>query len=403
MPAPTDYYELLGVSKTASADDIKKAYRKFAMKYHPDRNPGDKNAEEMFKKGSEAYEVLSDPAKRQRYDQFGPDGVKSQFGPGGFNFDRDFTHGADLADILSQLFGGAGGGAAGRRRRGGSIFDIFGGMDGEEEDDPNGPQDGADLRYDLTISFEESLFGVTRSVDLPLEKECPDCHGSGAAAGTRRESCKHCGGSGYVTTRQAFFQMRQPCPVCRGAGTVVRTPCRTCAGTGRVKDRATIQLHVPRGVETGTHLRVAGRGEPGMRGGRAGDLHVVVHVRESDLFERQGDDLLVEVPVAPDVAALGGEVEVPTIDGPAKLRLAPGTPDGKLFRMRGKGAPIVNGRGAGDLIVRVAVEIPARLNARQKRALEDFRAAYDDASYPRAGAFRDRIASFLKARETLQK
>ena len=244
----------------------------------------------------------------------------------------------------------------GRRRGGGrSIFDMFTG--GGAEEDPNGPEDGADLQYDLPISFEESIFGTTKTIEIPNEKDCPDCHGTGAAAGTRRETCKQCGGTGYVTTRQAFFQMRQPCPVCRGAGTVVRTPCRTCAGTGRVKDRATIQLHVPRGVETGTHLRVAGRGEPGMRGGRAGDLHVVVHVRESDLFERQGDDLLVEAPVPPDVAALGGDVEVPTPEGTAKIRIAPGTPDGKLFRLRGKGAPLVNGRGAGDLIVRVAVEV----------------------------------------------
>lgn len=401
MAAEQDYYKILGVERNASADDIKKAYRKFAMKYHPDRNPGDKNAEEMFKKGSEAYEVLSDPAKRQRYDQYGPDGVK--FGAGGFDFDRDFTHGADLNDILSQFFGAAMGGMGGGRRRGGgrSIFDMFTG--GGAEEDPNGPEDGADLQYDLPISFEESLFGVTRTIEIPNEKDCPDCHGTGAAAGTRRETCKQCGGSGYVTTRQAFFQMRQPCPVCRGAGTIVKTPCRTCSGSGRLRDRAKIDLHVPAGVETGTRLRVAGHGQAGARGGRPGDLHVVLHVRESDLFERQGDDLLVEAPVPPDVAALGGDVEVPTPEGTAKIRIAPGTPDGKLFRLRGKGAPLVNGRGAGDLIVRVAVEVPAHLSSRQRKALEDFQAAYEDRSYPQARAYRDRIASFLKAKESLRK
>ena len=225
MAVEQDYYKILGVERNASADDIKKAYRKFAMKYHPDRNPGDKNAEEMFKKGSEAYEVLSDPAKRQRYDQYGPDGVK--FGAGGFDFDRDFTHGADLNDILSQFFG------------------AMGGMGGGAEEDPNGPEDGADLQYDLPISFEESIFGTTKTIEIPNEKDCPDCHGTGAAAGTRRETCKQCGGTGYVTTRQAFFQMRQPCPVCRGAGTIVKTPCRTCSGSGRLRDRAKIDLHVP--------------------------------------------------------------------------------------------------------------------------------------------------------------
>ena len=383
MAAEQDYYKILGVERNASADDIKKAYRKFAMKYHPDRNPGDKNAEEMFKKGSEAYEVLSDPAKRQRYDQYGPDGVK--FGAGGFDFDRDFTHGADLNDILSQFFG------------------AMGGMGGGAEEDPNGPEDGADLQYDLPISFEESIFGTTKTIEIPNEKDCPDCHGTGAAAGTRRETCKQCGGTGYVTTRQAFFQMRQPCPVCRGAGTIVKTPCRTCSGSGRLRDRAKIDLHVPAGVETGTRLRVAGHGQAGARGGRPGDLHVVLHVRESDLFERQGDDLLVEAPVPPDVAALGGDVEVPTPEGSAKIRIAPGTPDGKLFRLRGKGAPLVNGRGAGDLIVRVAVEVPAHLNSRQRKALEDFQAAYEDRSYPQARAYRDRIATFLKAKESLRK
>ncbi|MBR1837243.1 MAG: DnaJ domain-containing protein [Kiritimatiellae bacterium] len=245
MAEETDYYKLLGVERTATADEIKKAYRKFAMKYHPDRNPGDKKAEETFKKGSEAYEVLSDPAKRQRYDQFGPDGVKSQFGPGGFDFERDFTHGADLNDILSQLFGGMAGGGR-RRRGGGSFFDGLFGMGGGEEEAPDGPHDGADLRYDLQIDLEEALFGSVRDIEIPNEKDCPDCHGTGAAAGTKREPCKQCGGSGYVTMRQAFFQVRQPCPVCRGQGSVVRTPCRTCAGSGRVKDKARIQLRIQR-------------------------------------------------------------------------------------------------------------------------------------------------------------
>ncbi len=397
MADETDYYKILGVERGASADDIKKAYRKFAMKYHPDRNPGDKKAEEMFKKGSEAYEVLSDPAKRERYDRFGPDGVKSQFGPGGFNFDRDFTHGADLNDILSQFFGAMGGGGGRRRRSGASFFDLFGMGRGGDEDD-NGPEDGADLRYDLQIDLEDALFGSSRQLEIPQEKECPDCHGTGAASGTSRERCKHCGGTGQVTMSRSYFQVSQPCPVCHGEGTIVRTPCRTCAGSGRVKEKAKIQLRIPRGVETGTTLRVAGHGEPGTRGGRPGDLRVVLHVREHDLFERNGDDLLVTVPVDPDVAALGGDVEVPTPDGPARLRLSPGTSDGKLFRLRGKGCPTLDGRGTGDLIARIAVEIPSRLNDHQKKALEEFRKARDERSYPLQRAFRDRAETFMRAK-----
>lgn len=396
MADETDYYKLLGVEKTASADEIKKAYRKFAMKYHPDRNPGDKKAEEMFKKGSEAYEVLSDPAKRQRYDQFGPDGVKNQFGPGGFDFDRDFTHGADLNDILSQLFGGMGGG-----RRGGGIFDsIFGGMGGGQAEDPNAPQDGNDLRYDIEVDLEEALFGTSKSVTIPHETDCAECHGTGAAPGTKRETCRQCGGTGSVTTRQAFFQVRQPCPVCRGQGTIVKTPCKKCSGTGRVKDRSTVSLRIPKGVETGTHLRLAGYGEGGVRGGRAGDLHVVVHVREHALFQRQDDDLAVIVPVSPDLAILGGDVDVPTPEGTARLKLSPGTADGKVFRLRGKGCPMMNGRGTGDLLVQIKVEIPTRLSSDQKKAMEAFRAAHEEKSYPEAGAFRDRVAAFLKRKES---
>ena len=245
------------------------------------------------------------------------------------------------------------------------------------------------------------MFGTTKEFELPLEKDCRECHGTGAAPGSSRETCKQCGGSGFVVTRQGFFQMRQPCPACRGAGSVVRSPCRVCGGSGRVKERSKVSLHVPRGVETGTRMRMAGHGEGGTRGGRPGDLHVVLHVRESDLFERQGDDLLVTVPVTPDTAALGGDVEVPTPEGTARIKLAPGTPDGKIFRLRGKGAPILNDRGSGDLLARIAVEIPSRLTSEQKRALEAFRSAYDDRSYPVAHAFRDRVATFLKAKADL--
>ncbi len=382
-----DYYQLLGVEKSATPEEIKKAYRKFAMKYHPDRNPGDKKAEELFKKGSEAYEVLSDPQKRAAYDRFGPDGVKSQFGPGGFDFDRDFTHGADINDILNNLFGSFFGGGGGR----------------SSAPDPNAPADGSDLRYDIEITLEEALFGAVKEIAIPHEEDCGECHGTGAAAGSKRETCKQCGGSGFVTTMRAFFQMRQQCPACHGTGTVVKNPCRRCKGTGRENTRSTISLRIPKGVETGTHLRVAGRGEGGTRGGRAGDLHVVIHVKEHDIFERQGDELIVTVPVSPDVAALGGEVEVPTPEGIAKLKLAAGTPNGKVYRIPGKGCPVMNGRGTGDLHVRVIIEIPTRLSSEQKKALEAFRAASDLSSYPEAREFANRTERFFKTKETLEK
>lgn len=400
MSDETDYYKILGVERTASADEIKKAYRKFAMKYHPDRNPGNKEAEEMFKKGSEAYEVLSDPDKRAHYDRFGAEGMKSQFGPGGFNFERDFSHFGDLNDILSQLFGQAVGGG---RRGAGSIFDFFGGG-AEEAEDPNGPERGRDLRYDIAIDLEDVIVGSSKEITLTNEKDCPECNGTGAAKGTQPETCKQCHGSGFVTMRQHYFQVRQPCPVCNGKGTVVRRPCRTCSGTGRVRDKSTILLHIPKGVESGTHLRISGRGEGGRRGGPAGDLHVVIQVREHELFERQGDDLLVTVPIPPDLATLGGNIEVPMPDGSAALKLSPGTADGKVFRLRGKGCPMLNGRGVGDLLVRVVIEIPTRLSSAQKAAMEAFRqaSAGEERSYPEARIFRDRIDAFRKQCESLR-
>ncbi len=398
MASKKDYYELLGVSRTASADEIKKAYRKLAMKHHPDRNPGNKEAEEMFKEVSEAYEVLSDDNKRAAYDRYGHDGVKSQFGPGGFDFGRDFSHAqdVDLSDILGNLFGGGGGG--------GGIFDsLFGGGGRRASRGPAGAEDGQDLRFDMEIDLEDALFGASKEIAIPLSKDCPTCHGSGAAAGTKRETCKQCGGTGAVISGGGFFRMQQPCPICRGQGSVVRTPCKSCSGSGRIKEKAHILLRIPKGVDTGTRVRVAGKGEGGLRGGADGDLHVVFHVRENAVFERSGDDLACVVPIPPDVAALGGEVEVPTVDGFAKLKLSPGTPNGKSFRLRGKGCPLVNGRGAGDLVVRIAIEVPVHLNSRQRRALEEFAAASDESSYPEARNFRQNGAAFLSRRDEVRK
>jgi len=396
MPeTPNDYYETLGVSKTASADEIKKAYRKKAMQYHPDRNPGDKTAEAKFKEASEAYEVLSDEKKRQMYDQYGHAGVKSQFGQGGFDFGRDFSHAQDidLQDILGSIFGGGGGG----------FESMFGGGRRRRSRDPNGPQRGSDLRFDMEIDFEEAMYGSERELNLPMTEDCATCHGSGAAPGTKRETCRQCGGQGVIIQGNGFFQMQQPCPVCRGEGTIIKTPCKTCGGAGRVKTHRKLSLKIPKGVETGSRLRLAGKGEPGARGGDAGDLHVVLHVRPSTVFVREGDDLMCEVPVSLDKAALGGDVEVPTIDGFAHLKLSSATPNGKTFRMRGKGAPMVDGHGAGDLIVRIVIEVPASLSSRQRKALEDFAAADEGRSYPDAKRLHERAEEILKKRDVLRR
>ncbi len=395
--AKQDYYELLGVGRTATADEIRKAYRKLAMKYHPDRNQGDEAAADRFKEVSEAYEVLSDEKKRAAYDRYGHEGVKSQFGPGGFDFSRDFTHMGDISDILGEMFGG-GGGAGG----GGLFESLFGGGERRSRN-PNGPQRGADLRFDLEIDLEEAVFGSERELSLPVHEDCGDCHGSGAAKGGGRETCRQCAGRGVVIKGGGFFHVQQTCPVCRGEGVVVRNPCRTCGGSGRTQTQRKLTLRIPRGVDTGTRLRLSGKGEAGNRGGPAGDLHVVLHVRDHALFARHGDDLTCDVPVAPDCAALGGEVEVPTVEGFAKLRLAPGTLNGKVFRMRGKGVPSVDGRGVGDLLVRVAIEIPTHLNSRQRKALEEFAAASEDRSYPAARQFRAKAEEFLSRRDVLRK
>ncbi len=395
MATKRDYYTVLGLSKSASADEIKKAYRKLAMQYHPDRNSNDKDAAEKFKEASEAYEVLSDEAKRQRYDQYGHEGVKSSFGSGGFDFGRDFTHmqDIDLQDILGSFFGGGG------------MGDMFGGGGGgsrRRSRNPNEPQRGNDLRFDLEIDFEEAVFGSERQVDLTVNDTCETCKGSGAAEGSGRESCKQCGGQGFVVQGNGFFQMRHACPVCNGEGSIVKNPCRKCQGTGRVKAPRHIALKIPKGVETGSRLRLTGKGESGTRGGEHGDLYVVLHVRDHEVFERHGDDLACNVYVSPVLAALGGDIDVPTPEGYARLKLPAGTATGKVFRLRDKGMPSLQG-GHGDFHVRVEIEVPQNLGSGQRKALEAFAATLAPDNFPEARKFQKQADRFFERRDALRK
>ncbi len=390
-----DYYEILGVAKDATADQIKSAYRKLAMKWHPDRNPDNPEAKAKFQEASEAYEVLSNPEKRQRYDQFGHQGVN--FGPGGFDFGRDFSHGADFSDLFESLFGGGGG----------SFGDMFGGMFGgggrRRRPDANAPQRGEDMSMELEIDFDEAIFGSVRTLKLTVPDQCPACHGSGAAEGSKRVACPTCGGRGQVIQGSSFFQVRQVCPRCGGTGAVVDHPCAKCRGSGQVRAPREIELRIPRGVDTGSRLRLSGKGAGGLRGGPAGDLFVVLHVRPSDIFEREDLDLAVNVPVSPTLAALGGEVEVPTPDGIAKLTIPSGTPNGRLLRLRGKGVPDLRGGAPGDLVARIVVEVPTRLTGKQRGALEDLARTLDSGNFPEAQSFASKMKVFYMHRDKLRR
>lgn len=385
-----DFYEVLGVARGASADDIKKAYRKLAVKFHPDKNPGDHAAEEKFKEISEAYEVLSDDKKRQQYDQFG----HRAFAPGMGGFSGGGGGGIDLEEALRTFMGAFGAGG------GGSIFDdFFGGMRSGGGD---GAVRGADLRFDLEIEFAEAVFGSQRDITLPLTTDCESCKGTGAEPGSKRETCKQCGGRGMVVGSSGFFQVRQTCPVCGGTGSVVTKPCRSCHGTGRVKTRKTLTLKIPAGVETGSRLRLAGKGETGTRGGPAGDLYVVLHVREHEFFKRRDEDIYCEFPVPYDIAALGGEVEVPTIHGYAKLKIPAGTKNGAVFRLRGKGVSAGRAFGSGDQHTRVVVEVPTKLDGKAKRALHALAETLTARNYAESQRIHDAVEKLLDRREQVK-
>ena len=394
MAEKRDYYEVLGVAKTATADEIKSAYRKLAMKYHPDRNPGDKAAEEKFKEAAEAYDVLHDAEKRQRYDQFGHAAFQNGGGAGGFGgFGAGGMSMDDIFSMFGDVFGGHGGGG----------FESFFGGGSQRRADHNAPQRGDDMNFRLDIDFDEALFGSVRTIDLTLPAECDECGGTGAAKGSQRTTCKHCGGRGAVIGGHGFFQVRQTCPVCGGEGTIIEKPCRKCRGTGHVSAPQHIELKIPAGVDDGSRLRLAGKGAGGLRGGPAGDLFVVLGVRESDIFEREGQELYVDVPVSPITAALGGEVEIPTPEGMAAINIPAGTPNGKLFRLRGKGVPSLRGGYPGDLTARIVFEVPANLDRKQKAALEDFQKHAKPETFPEQQTFANKTRVFFSHKEKLGK
>ncbi|WP_273425765.1 molecular chaperone DnaJ [Marinobacter sp.] len=348
--AKRDYYDILGISRDADEKEVKRAYRKLAMKYHPDRNPDDTDAENKFKEASEAYEILADDSKRAAYDQFGHAGVDGQAG-GGFGGGG----GSSFSDIFGDVFG-----------------DIFGGGGGRGR-----TSRGADLRYTLELDLEEAVRGKTVEIKIPGHRECDTCDGSGAEKGSAPEACGTCKGMGQVRMQQGFFTVQQACPTCRGSGQVIRNPCKSCHGQGRVQEEKTLSVKVPPGVDTGDRIRLSGEGEMGMDGGPPGDLYVQIAVREHSIFTRDGRNLYCEVPISIVDAALGGELEVPTLDGRVKLKIPAETQTGKLFRLRNKGVSPVRGGPSGDLLCRVMVETPVKLTKRQKDLLEEFQQTLD--------------------------
>ena len=367
-----DYYEVLGVSRGASEDEIKKAYKKMARKYHPDLNPGDKTAEEKFKEVNEAYEVLSDADKKARYDQYGHAGVDPNFGAGGFGggFDGSFDFG-DLGDIFGSFFGGGFGG--GRRTN------------------PNAPQRGESIRMSIAISFEEAAFGCEKAVTVERYETCDTCHGNGCAPGTSPEVCPDCHGTGTVQVRRqtpmGVFATSSPCPKCGGKGRIIHQPCKDCRGSGMVRKKKTIQASIPAGIDNGQTISIRGQGNAGKNGGPAGDLLITITVRPHELFRREGTSVLCEAPITFTQAVLGAELEIPTIDGRVKYTIPEGTQTGTVFRLRGKGIPVLNGRGRGDQYVTVTIETPRDLNREQKEALKKFSETLGENNYEKRRSF----------------
>ena len=364
-----DYYEVLGINRDASEEDIKKAYRRLAMKYHPDRNPDNPKAEEQFKEAKTAYEILSDNQKRALYDQHGHAGIDQGAGMGG--------GAGGFSDAFGDMFG-----------------DIFGGGGRARSN----VYRGADLQYNLEISLEEAARGTETKIRIPTQEECEVCHGSGAKPGTDVTTCTTCGGHGQVRVQQGFFSIQQTCPKCQGTGKIIPTPCTTCHGSGRVKKHKTLSVRIPAGVDNGDRIRLSGEGEAGVNGGPTGDLYVVIHLKVHAVFQRDHNDLHCEMPISFSTAALGGEIEIPTLDGHAKLKIPAETQSGKIFRLRGKGIQGVRTNAPGDLMCHVAIETPVNLTERQKellRELETISQADDARHSPKARSFMDKVKAFF--------
>jgi len=373
--AKRDYYEVLGVNRDADEETIKRAYRKLAMKHHPDRNPDNRASEDLFKEAKEAYEILSEPDKRAAYDRFGHAGVDPSAGAGGFR-GGGFDNFADaFGDIFSDIFGGGGG------RTRSTVFR------------------GADLRYNLEVTLEQAARGTETKIRIPTAEPCDACKGTGAKPGTEPATCPTCQGHGQVRMQQGFFSIQQTCPRCHGSGKYIPDPCKTCGGAGRVKAHKTLSVRIPAGVDEGDRIRLAGEGEAGVNGGPAGDLYVQLHVKPHAVFTREHDDLHCEMPVSFVTAALGGEIEIPTLDSSAKIKIPAETQSGKVFRLRGKGIKGVRSASHGDLFCHVVVETPVHLTARQKELLREFDAITQEDSErhnPRAKSWMDRVREFFE-------
>ncbi len=365
MASKRDYYEVLAVERNADADTLKKAFRKLAMQYHPDRNPGDKEAEEKFKEASEAYEVLSDPDRRARFDRFGHQGVEGFGGGSGFN-------NVNINDIFGEIFGDIFGGGRGRRQR----------------------NRGADLRYNLELTFEEAAFGTEVSVKIPRPRRCESCDGTGSKSKQQRQ-CPTCGGAGEVRFTQGFFAVARTCNQCGGSGQVVADPCKDCKGQGKTESVSELAVKIPPGVDTGTRVRLAGEGEPGEQGGPSGDLYVVVHVKEHAIFHREEYEVFCEVPISFVQATLGAQLEVPTLDGMVKMKVPEGTQSGKIFRLKGKGIPHLQSAERGDQHVRVVVETPQNLTKTQRELLTKFAEASGEDVNPQSKSFFDKVKDLL--------
>jgi molecular chaperone DnaJ len=378
MSKKRDYYEVLGVDRNIGEEDLKRAYRKLAVKYHPDKNPGDHEAEEKFKELGEAYEALSDPNKRAAYDRYGHAAFQNGMGGGVGGFHDPF-------DLFKEVFSGGGGG--------GVFEQFFGGGGGGV--DSSGRQRGSDLRYDMQITLEEAAKGCEKEIEIRKLDACEPCTGSGAQKGSKAVTCPTCRGRGQVVASRGFFQVAQTCPACHGSGRIIEKPCPSCQGEGRVEKTSRVKIKIPAGIDSDSRLRSTGGGEAGLRGGASGDLYVVVHIKEHEVFTRNGMDLACEVPIPFTTAALGGEIRVPTLDGAVSLKIPAGTQSGSTFRIRGLGMPALQGLAKGDILTYVQVEVPTRLDSGQREALERFAELCGEENNPIHTSFYDRIKSFF--------